>query len=133
MKAANDGQNSQSILINQQGINNPIPIHRPMARKGKGSKDGCACGSSNAAEVCRVDSMVSVDARGQMVLRKELRGRAGIKAGDQLAVVTWEKDGKVCCITLIRVGELDELVKAKLGPMLKTVLEKRKRGDRREE
>lgn len=99
-----------------------------MARKGKGSKDGCGCGHGAAAEVCRVDSMVSVDARGQMVLRKELRERAGIKAGDHLAVVTWEKDGKVCCITLIRVSELDELVKDKLGPLLKTVLGKGEKG-----
>jgi bifunctional DNA-binding transcriptional regulator/antitoxin component of YhaV-PrlF toxin-antitoxin module len=72
--------------------------------------------------------MVSVDARGQMVLRKELRVRAGITPGDQLAAVTLEKSGKVCCITLIRVGELDDLVKEKLGPMMKAVLDKGKGG-----
>ena len=72
--------------------------------------------------------MVSVDARGQMVLRKELRARAGINPGDQLAAVTWEKDGNVCCISLIRVGELDELVKEKLGPMMNAVMGKGKGG-----
>jgi antitoxin PrlF len=99
-----------------------------MTRKGKGRRDGCGCSSVTNTELCRVDSMVSVDARGQMVIRKELRARAGIKAGDQLAAVTWEKDGKVCCISLIRVGELDDLVKEKLGPMLKAVLDKGKGG-----
>jgi len=105
-----------------------MTIALPMARTGKGRRDGCGCGSGTTAEGCRVDSLVSVDARGQMVIRKELRARAGIKAGDQLAVVTWERDGKVCCITMIRVGELDELVKQKLGPMLKAVLDKGKGG-----
>ena len=38
-------------------------------------------------EGCRVDSLVSVDDRGQMVLPKELRDKAGIKGGDKLAVI----------------------------------------------
>ena len=88
----------------------------------KGGKGGCGCASGDAADRCRVDSMVSVDARGQMVLPKELRERAGIKAGDQLAVVTWETRGKVCCISLMRADEFGELVKQRLGPMLGPVL-----------
>jgi len=90
-----------------------------MAKREKG-KSGCAIGG--AAGCCRVDSIVSVDARGQMVLPKELRARAGINAGDQLAVVTWENDGGVCCISLIRAEEFGELVKQRLGPMLGPVL-----------
>ena len=35
---------------------------------------------------CCVDAMVSVDERGQMVLPKETREKAGIKAGDKLIV-----------------------------------------------
>jgi antitoxin PrlF len=101
-----------------------------MAKKGKisGTGDGCGCDLGATDGLCRVDSMVGVDARGQMVLPKGLRARAGIKAGDQLAAVTWEKDGTVCCITLMRLGELDELVKDKLGPMMKAVLDKGKGG-----
>ena len=82
------------------------------------------CGTGKDAACCRVDSMVSVDSRGQMVLRKELRERAGIRAGDQLAVVTWESDGKVCCISLIRVDELGRMAKQFLGPMMKTMMSK---------
>ena len=99
-----------------------------MAETGKGHGDGCGCGSGTTDGRCRVDSMLSVDARGQMVIPKELRARAGIRPGDQLAAVTWEKDGKVCCISLIRVGELDDLVKQKLGPMMKAVLDKGRGG-----
>lgn len=59
-----------------------------------------------------------------MVLRKELRERAGIRAGDQLAVVTWESDGKVCCISLIRVDELGRMAKQLLTPMMRTMVSK---------
>jgi AbrB family looped-hinge helix DNA binding protein len=74
---------------------------------------------------CKVESLVSVDERGQLVLPKEIRDRAGIKGGDKLAVVSWEKDGKVCCLTLIRVEEFTGMVKELLGPLMGEVLNKR--------
>ena len=74
------------------------------------------------ASGCRVDALVSVDERGQMILPKELREKANIRAGDKLAVTSWEKDGKVCCISLIRAEELTELVKGILGPVMKDIL-----------
>jgi hypothetical protein len=37
--------------------------------------------------------------------------------------VSWEKDGKVCCLTLIKAGEFGEMVKGLLGPMMKEVME----------
>lgn len=60
---------------------------------------------------CRVEAVVPVDERGQMVLPKEIREKAGIKAGDKLAVVTAEQKSKVCCIALIKAQELEETVK----------------------
>ncbi|MCG2811566.1 MAG: AbrB/MazE/SpoVT family DNA-binding domain-containing protein [Candidatus Aminicenantes bacterium] len=80
-----------------------------MAKKKKGEAGGSCC---------QVTSLVSVDERGQMVLPKEIRERAGIKAGDKLALVAWEKDGAICCLTLIKAGELAGMVKEKLGPLL---------------
>lgn len=70
-------------------------------------------------ETCRVEAIVSVDERGQMVLPKELRMKAGIKTGDKLAVALWEKDGSTCCITLMKVEALVEMLKDKLGPVMK--------------
>ena len=67
---------------------------------------------------CRVASLLSVDERGQMILPKEIREKAGIKAGDKLALVAWEKDGAVCCLTLIKADELGGMVKEMLGPLL---------------
>jgi AbrB family looped-hinge helix DNA binding protein len=48
---------------------------------------------------CKVEAVVSVDERGQMVLPKELRDRAKIRAGDKLAVVGCERDGEICCLS----------------------------------
>ncbi|MDA8079617.1 MAG: HgcAB-associated protein [Nitrospiraceae bacterium] len=71
---------------------------------------------------CKVESIITVDERGQMVLPKDLRDKAGIRPGDKLAVTTWEKDGEVCCITLIKVEGLVAMVKGHLGPILKEIL-----------
>ena len=71
---------------------------------------------------CRVEALVSVDERGQMVLPKELREKANIRAGDKLAVTSWEKDGKVCCITLTKAEELTDMVRATLGPVMKDIM-----------
>ncbi len=62
-----------------------------------GKSKGSSCCGTGAAGLggCKVESLVAVDERGQMVLPKEIREKAGITAGDKLALVSWEKDGKV--------------------------------------
>ena len=80
------------------------------------------CCDSVDGTCCRVEALVSIDERGQMVLPKELREKAGIQAGNKLALTTWEKDGEVCCITMTKVEELTDMVKATLGPVMKEIL-----------
>ena len=87
------------------------------------AKDESCC-ATPAFGCCRVESLVTVDDRGQMVLPKELRDKAGIKGGDKLAVIGWEKEGKVCCLSLIRAEELSTMVKGVLGPMMGDLLPK---------
>ena len=90
---------------------------------GAKSKGGSCCGTGAASlGGCKVESLVAVDERGQMVLPKEVREKAGIKPGDKLALVAWEKDGKVCCLSLIRVEELSTMVKGVLGPLMGDLL-----------
>jgi bifunctional DNA-binding transcriptional regulator/antitoxin component of YhaV-PrlF toxin-antitoxin module len=57
-----------------------------------------------------------------MVLPKEIRDQANIRAGDKLALVSWKKDGKVCCFTLIKADEFGNMVRGLLGPMMKEVM-----------
>jgi AbrB family looped-hinge helix DNA binding protein len=78
-----------------------------------------ACCDTEAC--CKVESIVTVDERGQMVLPKDARAKAGIHAGDKLALITWEKDGKVCCLSLIKADELSGMAKDVLGPMVKEI------------
>ena len=91
----------------------------PKMKKTPKDESCCAPGGFGS---CKVDSLVSVDERGQMVLPKELRDKAGIKGGDKLAVITWEKEGKLCCISLIKAEEFGGMVKGLLGPLMGDVL-----------
>ena len=81
-----------------------------------------SCCEVAAESCCRVEALISVDERGQMVLPKEVREKANIHAGDKLAVTIWEKDGNVCCITLTKVEELTDMVRAVLGPVMKDMV-----------
>jgi AbrB family looped-hinge helix DNA binding protein len=88
-----------------------------MAKKEK--SQSVSVGIARRMGCCRVESVVSVDERGQMVLPKEIRDKAGIRPGDKLAVVGMEKDGDICCISLIKMGEIEKMVKNMLGPVMK--------------
>jgi looped-hinge helix DNA binding domain, AbrB family len=82
------------------------------------SKKSAAADKNKATNCCKVESLISVDERGQMVLPKELRDRAGIRAGDKLAMISWEKGGKICCFTLIKAEDLAVGVKDFLEPIM---------------
>ena len=69
-----------------------------------------------------VEAVATIDDRGQMVLPKAIRERLGLKAGDKLAISVMERDGKPCCITLIRTEELSGMVREFLGPAIKDLL-----------
>jgi antitoxin PrlF len=75
----------------------------------------CECGPVHG---CRIEAVLSVDDRGQMVLPKDVRERAGIRAGDKLALVGWERDGSICCLVLLKVENLNGMVKDVLGPLM---------------
>ena len=81
-----------------------------------------SCYASTGKSCCKVEALVSVDERGQMILPKELREKANIRAGDKLAVTSWEKDGKVCCISLTKAEELTGMIRATLGTVMKDIL-----------
>jgi AbrB family looped-hinge helix DNA binding protein len=89
-----------------------------MAKK---NQKVCCTPVEMGTNYCKVESVITVDERGQMVLPKELRDRANIRAGDKLAIISWDKGGEVCCIYLIKAEHLAERVKDFLGPMMKGV------------
>ena len=91
-----------------------------MVKKDKKNLSGVP--TEMAMGCCKVESVITIDERGQMVLPKEIRDKTKIRAGDKLAVISWEKDGKVCCISLIKAEDFAEMVKDLLGPMMKEIM-----------
>ena len=74
-------------------------------------------------ECCKIDAVVSIDAKGQIVLPKDLRERAKLKPSDKLALIGFERDGDICCIVMVKADALGSTVKKALGPILKDALE----------
>ena len=69
------------------------------------------CASRYGREVSyQIEALITIDGRGQMVLPKETRARAGIRAGDKLALVGWRKGDRVCCLSLVKVEEMAEML-----------------------
>ena len=75
----------------------------------------CKCGPD--AE-CTVETILNIDERGQMVIPKDVRQKSGVGAGDKFALISWGKDGKFCCLALVKVAMLSDAVKDILGPMI---------------
>jgi len=90
-----------------------------MAKRSE-KESGCSMFSKGLSS-CKVESIISIDERGQMVLPKELRDKANIRAGDKLALISWAKEGEICCLYLIKSEHLADRVKDFLGPMMKDV------------
>ncbi len=61
-----------------------------------------------------LESVVSVDERGQLVLPKDLREKWGLKGGDKLAILTCVKGGEICCAALVKADLLTKNFQLKL-------------------
>ena len=72
-------------------------------------------------DVCRIDAVVTMDVKGQIVLPKDLREKANFKPNEKLALVASEKNGEVCCIMMIKAEKLGSAVTKTLAPMLKGI------------
>ena len=74
-------------------------------------------------ECCKIDAVVTVDSKGQIVLPKDLREKAKIKPNDKLAVINFQRGSEVCCIVMLKVDALEDTVKDLLGPVFKNVFQ----------
>ncbi len=74
-------------------------------------------------ECCKISAIVTMDAKGQIVLPKDLREKAKLKPNDKLAVIGFEQDGEVCCIIMLKAEALGSTVKRMLGPVFKDVFQ----------
>ena len=86
--------------------------------KNNEKKSGCIP-SNIGSGCCRVESVVTIDSKGQILLPKDLREKTNIQAGDKLVIATWGDQNGPCCITLIKADNFGDMVKNFLGPMMK--------------
>ena len=73
---------------------------------------------SSCDQGCRVEAVVTVDSKGQLLLPKDLREKAGLKPNSKIALLTIEKEGKIQCILMINAERLSGAVNnvLKLSP-----------------
>jgi len=57
-----------------------------------------------------VEAIVTVDSKGQIVLPKGLRERAGFKPNEKICLISLEKEGRVCCIIMIKAESLGDAI-----------------------
>ena len=86
----------------------------------KRKKTACCDVTQAGTGAYQIESIITIDERGQMVLPKHTRDRAGIRAGDRFALIAWSKNERVCCLSLIKTDELTEMVTGFLGSLAAT-------------
>lgn len=72
---------------------------------------------------CKVEAVVTIDSKGQIVLPKDLRKRAELNSGDKLAIVAFESEARVCCFVMVKAEALGSTVKNMLGTIFQEALE----------
>jgi antitoxin PrlF len=54
------------------------------------------------------EAVVTIDSKGQVVLPKDVREKAGFTANGKIALVSIEKERELCCLLLLKADKLDE-------------------------
>ena len=54
----------------------------------------------------KVEAILTLDARGQILIPKDVREQAQMNVGDKLALISHNHEGKICCLYLIPVNDL---------------------------
>ena len=97
-----------------------------MTKKSETESQAC-CATESVSKgdkcCCQVDGLVAIDERGQIVLPKDVREKASVKAGDKFVVISSGTDGEAGCIFLVKANYFNETIKGMLGPMMKEILQ----------
>ena len=77
-----------------------------------------------ACKATKIEAVLSVDSKGQILLPKDLRDKADIKTGDRLVCIAGcDENGKICCLILVKSELMDEEVRKFISPMLREVVD----------
>lgn len=69
----------------------------------------------------KVESVLSIDKKGQILLPKDVRDKMGIdtERGDKLVLISMGNPDNLCCLTLMKADNFGDIVKDFLGPIMK--------------
>lgn len=81
----------------------------------------CEC-KERYSDTCRIEAILTVDERGQIVIPKEVRDSAKMGPGDRLALVSCIKESEVCCVMLIHADKLTTMVRSVLSPVMRDLI-----------
>ena len=77
-----------------------------------------------SCKATRIEAVLTVDNKGQILLPKELREKANVKAGDKFVTIAGcDEKGEICCLILVKADLIDEKLRSILSPMLKEILQ----------
>lgn len=89
----------------------------------KKNEENSCCGPLNmSSECCRVESVVTIDSKGQILLPKELRKNTGLDTGDRLVVVSMNANTDSPIMVLMKADNFGNLVRNFLGPVMKDLI-----------
>ncbi|MBI5115022.1 AbrB/MazE/SpoVT family DNA-binding domain-containing protein [Candidatus Poribacteria bacterium] len=80
-------------------------------------------GDSAPTPCCKIEALVTLDARGQILLPKEIRDKAGLKSGDKLALIACESGDRISRLTLVKADQFAESAREMLGPIAQMLTE----------
>lgn len=86
-----------------------------MDKKSKSKTNLCCSPDKVNERDYKMESIISIDAKGQIVLPKEIREKLNWIGGDKLALIVMEREGKPCCVSLIKTTEFIDPVNDFLG------------------
>lgn len=76
-----------------------------------------------SCKATKIEAVLSIDSKGQILLPKELREKAGLKAGDRLVAISGcDEKGEICCFILVKAKMLDEEIRNVISPLLKEMV-----------
>lgn len=70
---------------------------------------------------CRIDAVVTVDSKGQIVLPKDVREKIKLKPNDKLAIISCGLENEKCCLIVVKAENLGNSIKGFLRPILREV------------
>lgn len=70
----------------------------------KGTQSKVSKGSDSQSP--KVEAILTIDARGQALIPKDVREEAQMNVGDKFALISHNHEEKICCLYLIPVNDL---------------------------